>query len=70
MARMTFVILQLVHMIFVNFAIPQLARMTFVILQLVRLNFVVLVLHHSLDCTLDFTDDLRLDEVHTTFLDQ
>ena len=27
-------------------------------------------MQHSLHCTLDFMNDLRLDEVHTTFLDQ
>ena len=28
------------------------------------------VLHHSTDCSLHFMNDLGLDEVHTTFLDQ
>ena len=38
------------------------------ILQLAHMR--ELVLYHSVDCALDFMNDLGLDEVHITVLDQ
>ena len=40
---------------------------TFAILHLVHMNVVVNFLASQPELRLDFVDDLRLDEVHTTF---
>ena len=65
LARMTTVNFQLARMTFVTFVNLLLVHMTFVNLQLVHMIFVIV----RLDCTLDFVDDLRLDE-DTAFLDE